>query len=218
MRSLLRFSLDVALRLCITYVGSHMQHARQRSAVAVVVAALLHAARRFERAGGRVLFLHDRAEKGSSGKNAVVHKQNTSTSTSTFVGDQALDLAQVSERPPKRQATSMARTKGKNAKRKAAANADAQQPSLANKASDSKKKKQKVAATHASAKAPESDSKSLAAATLKELLGGMDLDTFFTQYFEKKPLHVRNNGKHKVRPCTHQTSTSGQVNELVRTT
>lgn len=56
------------------------------------------------------------------------------------------------------------------------------------------KKKQRVAA----AAPKQDDSKSIAAATLKELLGGMDLDAFFSQYFEKKPLHVRSNGKHKV--------------------
>ncbi|KAF1332222.1 Nucleolar protein, partial [Globisporangium splendens] len=62
------------------------------------------------------------------------------------------------------------------------------------------KKKQKVDAAAASAAPEQEDSKSLAAATLKELLGGMDLDTFFSEYFERKPLHVRSNGKHKLFP------------------
>uniref|UniRef100_K3WPR5 Bifunctional lysine-specific demethylase and histidyl-hydroxylase n=1 Tax=Globisporangium ultimum (strain ATCC 200006 / CBS 805.95 / DAOM BR144) TaxID=431595 RepID=K3WPR5_GLOUD len=84
------------------------------------------------------------------------------------------------------------------------------------------KKKQKVGAadvTAAAVAAPEQeDSKSLAATTLKELLGGMDLDTFFSEYFEKKPLHVRSNGKHKLFPhdlfSKKKVLETIQVNEL----
>lgn len=96
----------------------------------------------------------------------------------------------------------MARTKqkarkngGGGEKRKADTAPPSQQQQGA--ASKNGGKKQKVATQ----KKPQEDSKSLAAVTLKELLGGMDLDVFFAQHFEKKPLHVRNNGKHKVRSC-----------------
>lgn len=88
-----------------------------------------------------------------------------------------------------------ARKNGGGEKRKAdTAPPSQQQQGAANK---NGAKKQKVAAQ----KKPQEDSKSLAAVTLKELLGGMDLDVFFAQYFEKKPLHVRSNDKHKVRIC-----------------
>lgn len=82
-----------------------------------------------------------------------------------------------------------ARRSGASEKRKAG-----EQP-----AADKKKQKTQKAAAAATGNSSSGDAKSAATATLRELLGGMELDAFFTQHFEKKPLHVRSNGKHKVR-------------------
>lgn len=37
-----------------------------------------------------------------------------------------------------------------------------------------------------------------AEAALAKLLGGMSMNAFLSEYFEKKPLHVRNDGSHQV--------------------
>lgn len=90
--------------------------------------------------------------------------------------------------------TKKARTNGGGEKRKTDATPQQQQQGATGSKHADGAKKQKVAAQ----KKPQGDSKSIAAVTLTELLGGMDLDVFLAQYFEKKPLHVRSNGKHKV--------------------
>ncbi|ETP46732.1 hypothetical protein F442_07098 [Phytophthora nicotianae P10297] len=71
-------------------------------------------------------------------------------------------------------------------------------------APDAPNKKQKNDATQASAAAApsasatangEKGSREWAESTLTKLLGGMTLDTFLSEYFEKKPLHVRKANK-----------------------
>jgi hypothetical protein len=63
-------------------------------------------------------------------------------------------------------------------------------------AGPSKKQRKEAATNAATAAAPatvngEKGSRQWAESTLTKLLGGMPLDTFMSEYFEKKPLHVR---------------------------
>lgn len=68
-------------------------------------------------------------------------------------------------------------------------------------------KKSKKLKKQAQAQAPEQQKKPkahgepgrrAAEAALSRLLGGVALGEFLSEYFEKKPLHVRNDGSHQV--------------------